>query len=65
MPTAVVLGNNIYDENREKRLRGDAFECSQAFADRVLESDAEAERPARIAVIETSKRGRKASVKDS
>ena len=56
MPLVVCLNSNIYDENEEKRLRGEAFEASQAFVDMVLTGDEAADRPARLAVIEQAKK---------
>ena len=56
MPLIVCLNSNIYDEDGDKRLRGESWEASQEFADMVLAGDAAAERPPRIAVIEPPKR---------
>ena len=58
MPLIVCLHSNIHDENGEKHLRGDAFDASQEFIDLIVSRDAEAERPARITVIEQKKPGR-------
>ncbi|MDD9727240.1 hypothetical protein PVV74_17405 [Roseovarius sp. SK2] len=63
MPYAVCLHSNIYDETETKRLRGDTFEASQDWIDWIIARDAEAERPARISMIQLpedapKKRGR-------
>lgn len=58
MPITVVLCKNIYDEDGNKRMRGEQFEASQVFCDMVLAGDVEAERENRIAVIDMPKRGR-------
>jgi len=57
MPLAVVLHTNIYNEDGEKCLRGESFEASQEFIDRVLAGDEEAGRAPRITAV-TPKRGR-------
>lgn len=56
MPMAVVLSGNIYDEDAEKRLRGEAFDASQEFIDAVLQADQEAGRQPRITAVEPPKR---------
>lgn len=59
MPLAVVLCNNIYDENGVKHFRGETLEVSQEFCDEVLNGDEAAERAPRITVVEApKKRGR-------
>jgi hypothetical protein len=61
MPTVICLCDNIYDETEQKRVRGEAFEASEAFIKMVLEGDAEAGRRERITEIkipaEAPKRG--------
>lgn len=58
MPKAVVLNSNIYDEAGVKHLRGEAFDCSEEFAESVLAGDAEAERQPRITVMAEKSKGR-------
>lgn len=55
MPTAVVLCKNIYTEDGEKLVRGDAFEASEDFVLSVLEGDEEAEREPRLTIIKEPK----------
>lgn len=57
MPTAVVLCNNIFDQNSTKWMRGEQFQAPQSFCDMVLDGDEDAGRAPRIAVVQT-KRGR-------
>lgn len=57
MPLVVCLHTNIYDEDGEKRLRGDTWEASDEWSSDILKRDEDAERPARITVVQP-KRGR-------
>jgi len=65
MPMCVCLGGNIYDEDGQKRFRGDAWDASQEFVDAVLSGDEAAGRQPRITVVELPKRkpGRPPKVK--
>jgi len=56
MPLVVCLHSNIYDENREKRLRGDSWEASEEFVDEVMKGDEEAERQPRLSVIQQKRK---------
>lgn len=60
MPTVVVLHSNIYDHNKQKRLRGEQFEAPRDWCDTVLKGEG----PARITVIEPSKPAKKTGAKD-
>lgn len=60
MALAVCLHSNIYDENAEKRVRGEAFEASEEWIAQIIAGDAEAGRDARISQVDMpkAKRGR-------
>lgn len=60
MALCVVVGTNIYDEERIKRVNGETFEASQEWAEDIVAGDVEAERKARIVIVQApeKKRGR-------
>lgn len=58
MPLAVVLCNNIYDDNGVKHTRGETIEISQDLADEIISGDELAEREPRITVVQPPKKSR-------